>query len=150
MKKRNENVVHETKNVMLNSFQHPLLFLNVSKVEILNQVQDDNGRGFVACGFTLIELLVVVLIIAILAAVALPQYQLASMRSRYATLKDLTHSIKNAQEIYYLEHGAYASNFANLDIQLPGNKLNTSTNSDYKYDWGRCYISFARRCMKFR
>ncbi len=68
-------------------------------------------------GFTLIELLVVVLIIGILAAIALPQYQRAVRKGRFAALKNLVKPIKNAQEAYYLEHGNYTTNLANLDVQ---------------------------------
>ncbi len=91
--------------------------------------------------FTLIELLVVVLIIGILAAVALPQYQLAVMKSRYATLKNLTESIFKSEEIYYLEHGEYTKNFADLVLDMPSEKLDTSVATRYDYDWGYCVIS---------
>ncbi len=73
-----------------------------------------------AHAFTLIELLVVVLIIGILSAVALPQYQVAVMKSRFATLMPLVRSIKDAQEIYYLTNNSYATSFEELDVEVPG------------------------------
>ncbi len=79
-------------------------------------------------GFTLIELLVVILIISILAAIALPQYQKAVVKSRNAQLKNYVQTIAQAQEAYYLEHGSYAANFKDLDIQLPLSSPGTTSN----------------------
>ena len=70
--------------------------------------------------YTLIELLVVVLIIGALAAVALPQYRLAVAKAKYTQLMATVSAVKNAQEVYYLANGKYASNLEELDVSIPG------------------------------
>ena len=70
-------------------------------------------------GFTLIELLVVVLIIAILAAVALPQYQKAVDKARVAEMIQLVRAVADAKVVHYLETGTYARKFEDLSLELP-------------------------------
>lgn len=67
-------------------------------------------------GFTLIELLVVVLIIGILASVALPQYEKAVEKSRATQALTLLKSVYQAQLIYKMANGTFASSFDDLDI----------------------------------
>lgn len=70
-------------------------------------------------GFTLIELLVVVLIIGILAAVALPQYQRAVVKSRTAQLYTALNSLGTAVHSYALANGEWPVSFDELDIDFP-------------------------------
>jgi len=71
--------------------------------------------------FTLIELLVVVLIIGILAAIAVPQYQKAVMKADLHKGIPLVASIYQAQQAYALAHGDYSKTFEELDLSLPLN-----------------------------
>lgn len=70
-------------------------------------------------GFTLIELLVVVLIIGILAAIALPQYEKAVMKARAINAIQVVDAIAKASEAYYLANGTYTQNVGDLDVTFP-------------------------------
>jgi type IV pilus assembly protein PilE len=88
-------------------------------------------------GFTLIELLVVVLIIGILASVALPQYQLAVTKSRYAALKHVTKSLADAEEAYYMANGTYTEDMEALAAEPSGCQVSSNR---CLYSWGYCSL----------
>ena len=68
--------------------------------------------------FTLIELLVVVLIIGILAAIALPQYQKAVLKTRLMQYITYAKAIQRANEIYYMANGVYSDDIRDLDVDF--------------------------------
>jgi len=69
--------------------------------------------------FTLIELLIVVAIIAILAAIAVPNFLEAQVRSKVARVKSDLRSIKTGLESYCVDYNTYPndSGWQNLDYR---------------------------------
>ena len=110
-------------------------------------------------GFTLIELLVVVIIIAILAAIAVPQYKHAVLKSRFSTVMPMAKSIADAQEVYYQGRQLYALDVDELDV-TPVTAENTSVSLSQTngYDYvmaqnsqvpGTHYIIYQKYCENY-
>ena len=93
---------------------------------VLNKKLPATGR---LGGFTLIELLVVVLIIGILAAVALPKYELAVEKSRAVEGITLARNIALANQAYYMANGTWAADINDLDLEFPGEDASSGTMS---------------------
>ncbi|HEY3783005.1 MAG TPA: prepilin-type N-terminal cleavage/methylation domain-containing protein [Fimbriimonadaceae bacterium] len=75
-------------------------------------------------GFTLVELLTVVIIIAILAAIAIPKFTNAGLRSKEASLRGVLKQIRNAIDLFKADTGGFTPNaLADLTSSTPAAKV---------------------------
>lgn len=58
-------------------------------------------------GFTLLETLIAVAVIAILVAIAIPQYAKAVQRSHWRTARDILQTIYAGEQVYETDNAAY-------------------------------------------
>lgn len=105
-------------------------------------------------GFTLVEMLIVVLIIGILVAIAVPQYQKVIYKSRLNKGISLVESLYQAQQAYYMSNGKFANDIDDLDLSLPLNdscvKTQSSKQSKYKCDFGTIGIFDSNSNIQFQ
>ena len=85
-----------------------------------------NRRVNALTGFTLLELLMVVIVIAILVAIAIPQYLKAVEKARAADAINYLGALRSAQSRYHAQNASnqYTNVLTNLDIDLPATLTN--------------------------
>ena len=66
-------------------------------------------------GFTIVELLIVMTVIGILAAIAVPRFNVTRHKAYRATMTSDLKSLANSQEVYYNVHFTYSSILSDLE-----------------------------------
>lgn len=88
-------------------------------------------------GFTLIELLIVVVLIAILAAIAIPPLFQTKERSFLVTMKSDLRNLSSAQEAYYSDWQTYSASTANLgSLFITSPSVSVAIDSATGTGWG--------------
>ncbi len=135
------NLIQDLQRILLTITSHPRKLLSGIPTSFTTQSGGDSQLRplgmtplFSNCAFTLIELLVVVLIIGILAAVALPQYQKVVAKSRAAEAVMAMSVLTKAADLYVMEKGYPTTHERieeDLSIEIPvSNQYNYSVFCD--------------------
>lgn len=88
-------------------------------------------------GFTLIELLIVTVLIAILAAIAIPQLFGTKERSYVASMRSDLRNLQTAQEAYYADYLGYSASVGSLGVlYITSPRVTVSIDSATATGWG--------------
>lgn len=71
-------------------------------------------------GFTLVELLIVVIILAILAAIVVPQFASSSQDAEISSLDTNLANTRSVVDLYYQQHGEYPGAKTSITASCPG------------------------------
>jgi prepilin-type N-terminal cleavage/methylation domain-containing protein len=88
-------------------------------------------------GFTLVELLIVVIILAVLAAIVVPQFGSSTEDAKVSTIKTDLAALRNAIELYYHQH----------DSRYPG--VVKETDGDTDTDATTCPAAFVAQLTQY-
>lgn len=83
-------------------------------------------------GFTLVELITVIIIIAILVALALPQYTRVIERGQASTARAALDSIRKAEGLYFALWSSYSTDRSRLATEVP--EVNTYPTAEWTYN----------------